>query len=343
SVLYVYSTRDGIWFDPPYQRLGDVWPLPKRQLLIDSILNGFDIPKLYFHEFFPPRSVGGRKRNYAIVDGKQRLHSIFEFIEGRFGLSNDFALFDDPDRELGGATYQDLAKAHPDLKARLDGFVLPIVTIRTADVDLIEDMFSRLNEAVPLNAAEKRNAFGGVLPPIVREIVTHPFFSDRLPFDNKRYRHYELATKFLYFEHYRRLRDTKKIHLDEFVKSYKGSEDALKKRCLRVLDKMAAVFGSEDRLLRPQGMIVLYYFLYHEAIAKRWPSAPSRSLLEKFETLRTTNRSSAEKNVAKADYELLEFERLAQSLNDAVALNYRYAVMRKTVGPPRGRPRVPGD
>src|SRR4051794_41117209 len=95
SVLHVYSLRDQIWVDPPYQRMSDVWPLEKRQLLIDSILNGYDVPKLYFHEFFPTKTVGGKKYKYAIVDGKQRLQSIFTFIEGRFPLAPTMEYLDD--------------------------------------------------------------------------------------------------------------------------------------------------------------------------------------------------------------------------------------------------------
>jgi len=345
SVLYVYSTRDDIWFDPPYQRLGDVWPLQKRQLLIDSILNGFDIPKLYFHEFFPPKTIDGQRRSYAIVDGKQRLQSIFSYIEGSFGLGEDFILFAEPDRQLAGLTYQDLAKTHPDLKARLDGFVLPIITIRTTDPDLIEDMFSRLNEAVPLNAAEKRNAFGGPLPVVIRELAKHKFFNTKLPFDNKRYRHYEIITKFLYFQHSGKLRDTKKVYLDAFVAGFKdaAAASALEKDCLTVLDLMASIFTSGDSLLRAQGMVVLYYYLYMDARKHGWNSMPTRESLDKFEAKRKANRAAAEKDVAKADYELLEFDRLAQSLNDSVTLNFRYAVMRKHVGPAKGRPPILGD
>jgi hypothetical protein len=345
SVLYVYSTRDGIWFDPPYQRMGDVWSLEKRQLLLDSILNGFDIPKLYFHEFFPPKTIAARKRSYAIVDGKQRLRSIFDFIEGTFGLASDFVLFAEPSKKLAGLTYQDLAMSHPDVKARLDGFVLPIVTIRTSDIELIEDMFSRLNEAVPLNAAEKRNAFGGPLPAVIRSLSKHEFFEKKVPFDNRRYRHFEVLTKFLYFQHSGKLRDTKKVYLDAFVSHFRDASAAarLKESCKQVLDNMSTVFIDEDPLLRAQGMIVLYYFLYQDSERGSWHRSPTRSSLESFEEKRKRNRTSAEDDVAQADYELLEFDRLAQSLNDSVALNYRYAVMRKYVGPRTRRPPITGD
>ena len=51
SVWKLYRMRDRIQLDPEYQRLSDIWTLDIRQLLVDTILNGFDVPKLYLHKF----------------------------------------------------------------------------------------------------------------------------------------------------------------------------------------------------------------------------------------------------------------------------------------------------
>lgn len=348
SVLHIYSLRDSIWFDPPYQRQGDIWPEEKRQLLIDSILNGYDMPKLYFHEFFPAKEIDGKKYKYAIVDGKQRLRSIFSFIEGAFTLPDKMEYIPDPDIKPGGMKYAELAREFPNLKTKFDGCVLPIVTILTEDLELIEDMFSRLNEAVPLNAAEKRNAFGGVIPPIVRDMTQHSFFDSKLPFDNRRYRHFDLAVKFLYLAEKDHLVDTKKQHLDEFVKAMRedGSEEKallLATKASEVLDRMAAVFVDADPLLRSVGSVVLYYFLFLDAMMKGWPDSVTRKELNDFEGLRAKNRARAEVDVATADYRLLEYDRFSQSPNDAIALRYRYAVLRQYVGPEAGRPEVPSS
>ena len=48
SILRVYADKNGIQTDPEYQRMGDVWNLDKRQLLIDTILNDFDMPNFTF-------------------------------------------------------------------------------------------------------------------------------------------------------------------------------------------------------------------------------------------------------------------------------------------------------
>jgi hypothetical protein len=84
---------------------------------------------------------------------------------------------------------------------------LSVFVVQTDDVDLIEEMFSRLNEAVPLNAAEKRNPFGGHLPKIVRHIAATPFLGGNL--SNKRYQHRDLAAKMVYLAHHRKIMDSK--------------------------------------------------------------------------------------------------------------------------------------
>ncbi len=67
----------------------------------------------------------------------------------------DFDYLADSKVKAGGLTYQDLATEYPKIKIRFDSYILPVILVETEDNDLIEEMFSRLNEAVPLNAAEK--------------------------------------------------------------------------------------------------------------------------------------------------------------------------------------------
>jgi hypothetical protein len=126
---------------------------------------------LYFHEFPEPRLHDGKKRRYAVIDGKQRLLAVREFINNDFSLPDKFEYLPDPSLDLSNLTYEELAKSFPQVKALFDNYPLAIMVVRTDDVELIEDMFSRLNEAMPLNAAEKRNAFGGPLPPLIRKLA----------------------------------------------------------------------------------------------------------------------------------------------------------------------------
>ena len=150
-------------------------------MLIDSLLNGFDVPKLYFHEFTPAKTINGKRYNYAIIDGKQRLLAIWDFIDGKLALADNFEYLRDESIKAGGLHYNELASRHLAIKTRFDATLLDIVTIRTLDIELIEDMFSRLNEAVPLNAPEKRNAFGGPMPKVITSLAAHAFFTKHIP------------------------------------------------------------------------------------------------------------------------------------------------------------------
>lgn len=332
TILYLYSDRAHIKLDPEYQRMGDIWTTEKRQLLIDSILNGFDIPKIYFHRHSPPIKEKNVLIRYSIIDGRQRLEAIWKFIDGDYPLADDFCFLDDESNKVGALTYSELGKKFPDRKLKFDGYKLPIIWIQTDDLETIEDMFSRLNEAVPLNAPEKRNAFGGPLPGVIRTIARHSFFTKNIPFSNTRYRHYDLATKFLLLESRKALVDTKKVYLDRFVEEWSDKAEnpeltRVQKQTRRTLTSMTQVFTERDYLLRSVGSIVLYYFLFRIALEENWIDKVRRSVLDNFEQQRVQNREIAKQDLGKADYDLMEFDRLIQTPNDAYALNIRFNIL----------------
>ena len=48
DIKWLIQQKEYINFSPSYQRMGGIWNKRQKQMLIDSILNGFDIPKIYF-------------------------------------------------------------------------------------------------------------------------------------------------------------------------------------------------------------------------------------------------------------------------------------------------------
>jgi hypothetical protein len=312
-----------------------VWTLEKRQLLVDSILNGYDIPKIYFHKFSTPKKVARQEYDYAIIDGKQRLETLWRFINGEFTLSNGFEYLHDSSVEAAGFDYNELAQRYPRLKIRFDSFSLSIVTIETDDEELIEDMFSRLNEAVPLSAAEKRNALGGPIPKEIRRLAESAFYRQCIPFSNSRYRHYDLAAKMLFIESEQKVVDTKKAYLDEFVKKWKSHSPAeakkLKAASASVTDVMAKTFNRSDPLLKSIAMVTAYYYVFHIAIAEGWVEEVSRNRFLKFEEQRKENRVTAETDLTSAEYDLIEFDRYAQTPNDYYANEIRLKIILERV------------
>lgn len=147
--------RSAIDDDPPYQRPADRWTLVQRQRFIDSILNGFDVPKLYFHDLRGIR----RTKVYAVVDGKQRLHALWDFVADRFPLADGFAIAGVPHprarhapQPSGGTHWSDF---DPEWRAAFLGTFLAVVLIQDAREGDIAELFFRLNDGVPLSAPER--------------------------------------------------------------------------------------------------------------------------------------------------------------------------------------------
>lgn len=329
SVIMTFLDRASIFLDPVYQRQSDIWSLEKKQLLIDSVINRFDIPKFYFHEFEKPQKIGGKEYKYASIDGKQRLTAIWGFIENDFPLGDKTEYLIDPTVDLRGLTYSELSTKYPKILARFNSRLLALMAVRTDDTELIEEMFTRLNEAMPLNASEKRNAFGGPLPTIIRALPNIQFFTKKLPFTNKRYRHFDLACKFLYLLNIGEPEDTKKVRLDLFVKEFKKKQkmivaQRLKAEAEEVLAEMTKVFVEKDPLLRNVGLVVVYFWLFYTAIQAKKVQIITRKKLIEFESERNENRRVAAIDMEKADYELLRFDWLASSLNDKYTIKFRF-------------------
>ena len=320
---------------PEYQRESDIWNQDKKQLLVDTILNHFDVPKIYLHKFPKTVSEGGSDYEYAVIDGKQRLTTLWAFMEGAFALSNDFDYLSDPTVNAKNMKYADLAKAYPEVKQDFDSFILDVVVIETDEIEIIEDLFSRLNEAVPLNAAEKRNALPGEFPRAIRKLAQHAFFVAKLPFTNTRYRHYDMAAKMLMSEYRGAITDTKKAYLDRFFRETSAIKPAdaevVIQGLVQLLDAMAMVFVDKDPLLQSVGMVTLYYHLFRIGVAAGLDSRIDRQKLLEFNRLRLDNRKVAESDIGKAAYELLEFDRFNQSPNDAIAMKYRLSVLNDRV------------
>ena len=336
SAILTYLDKEKVYMSPVYQREGNIWSMEKKQLLIDSIINHFDIPKLYFHEYLEPKLIRGKKRKYAVIDGKQRLMAIWDFIDNVFPLGDRFEYLPDPTIKLSGLTYRELSDAYPRVKAQFDNWPLAIMMVRTEDTELIEDMFSRLNEALPLNAAEKRNAFGGPLPPFIRKLAKQPFFTRKLPFRNSRYRHFDVACKFLYLSKTCGPAETKKIKLDSFVKDYQLSNEAtsandLFNKAKAVLANMNRLFADSDPLLKNIGTVVAYFIIFQRAAQYGEMSKLNRKRLIEFDKHRESNAEKAAQDITNAEYEFLKFDELTGSVNDEYAIRFRCRLISKFV------------
>jgi len=179
-------TNHKLDFNPEYQR-ESVWTRSQKQLFIDSLLIGIDIPKIYFRE------VDRNGYQYEVVDGQQRLRTISEFLDNQFPLSED----SDPinGKPIAKKYFQDL---ETDLQLELHAISLDIVIMNSSYTDDdIDEMFLRLQNGTPLNAAEKRRAIIGNMVGIVKSLSSHKVFG-LAGFTNKRFAYEDTVAKTLH-------------------------------------------------------------------------------------------------------------------------------------------------
>src|SRR5438132_13242816 len=92
TLSWWYTQRDSIDMKPKYQRRGGIWSTANKAFLIDSILNDFDIPKLYLANFtYASSPLNEHNKQFAVIDGQQRLEAIFDFFENKFPFPTGFA------------------------------------------------------------------------------------------------------------------------------------------------------------------------------------------------------------------------------------------------------------
>lgn len=328
SIGWWYSKRDDIDTNPPYQRRGGLWGSPQKAYLIDSILNEYDIPKIYLADFTIVDSpLNAAKKPYAVIDGRQRLEAIFGFRDDAFPLNDDFVLFSDPSMRLGGMTYSAITDKYPKVADLFREFNIHVMSVITDDEARINDLFVRLNSSKPLTGAEVRNAMTGLVPRVVRSLAAHRLFKCCTRFSTRRGGDKNAAAKILLLEYRGKFVDTKRVHLDRFVKEgvQMGNPDLERAsaRVNRVLDRMAEIFSGRDQLLSSEGAVPLYYWF-----VRTYGNEPTvRQFLQAFDEARDANRKLAQDTPERADQLLLSFEILSRSVNDQASYTRRFEIL----------------
>lgn len=327
-VYTINAERSLFDVDPPYQREAGVWSQEKQQLFLDSLMNGYDIPKLYLREV--TESTRGTPAKYAVVDGKQRLTAIWRFINNDYPTSDDFQWDDAATLCCQAKLFRELPQQARDaLLAR----PLDCVLIATDDEEDIEEMFFRLNNGSPLNAAEKRNAIGGKTVELIRRLATrHRFFADKIAVPPRRMAHHEIAAKCILSGRKGGVTDLKKKFLDNLATQGRNVDDRdiaeLEAAVGRRLDNLCRVFSDRDPLLRKQATVPLYYLLDRHLQVQYALSqyhAKLHTFIENFEAQRVADRALEED---KRDAQLLHFDLLSQQgTNDQGSLEGRVSIL----------------
>ena len=149
-----YSINDFVEWDaakqlelnPRFQRR-PVWTEKAKSYLMDTILRGKPIPKIFIRQKI---NVSTKTSTRDVVDGQQRLRTILSFVKDGFVVSKR------QNPEYGGLRFSQLPE---EIQAQVLAYEISVdLLINLPDPEVL-DIFSRLNSyAVILNEQEKINA-----------------------------------------------------------------------------------------------------------------------------------------------------------------------------------------
>ena len=156
--------RDGsLELNPNFQRR-PVWKKGAKSYLIDTILRGLPMPIIFLRDL--QSNLSTYKASRDVVDGQQRLRTIFSFIDPKllkdFNERDVFSISKTHNKEFAGKHFNDLPLG---MKQRILDYQFSVHSF-PADTDDREilQIFARMNATgVKLNAQELRNAefYGG--------------------------------------------------------------------------------------------------------------------------------------------------------------------------------------
>lgn len=267
----VYSINDFLQWDdnqelvlsPKYQRKA-VWNEKAQSYLIDTIIRGLPIPQVFIRQKIDTQL---RKTTREIIDGQQRLRAILKFYKDELPIMRIH------NAELAGKIYSDLSE---DEKLSFLDYQIPVELIKSADDNVIYDMFMRVNtNSVTLNRQELRNAkYWGDLKVLAYTLSStwRSFFQEFKIFKDAQF------IRMLDVEFVSRLlrviiegikTDTPKA-LDDFYGNYESLEnlDEIDRKFNHVLGKMKEIFIDElystDYFNKPNYFFTLFCFILYQ-------------------------------------------------------------------------------
>lgn len=158
-----WNTNKRLELRPDFQR-NEVWSHSAQIMLIDTILKGIPIPKIYI------KSIMKDGNTYRVViDGQQRLTAILKFVENEFVLKKPYV------GEYVNCHFSDLPS---DVQNEFLRYKIDINEIFNPTYEEIRDLYSRVNKyTVQLNKQELRRAdFPGDFIYLAEELAEIKFF-----------------------------------------------------------------------------------------------------------------------------------------------------------------------
>jgi hypothetical protein len=226
SIKTLVEKKDKINQQPQWQR-GDTWKTDRQQLLIDSTLLGFDIPKIYLW-----KTNNDSMCDYAVADGQQRLRAIWGFIEDKYGL------FKSEGKPWYGLPFSKLSKEHHD---QILAFKVAITEVEASPAE-IRELFARLQRGVALTPAQIRNSLPSAIGDVIRAMALNHKFMMNSPITADGFKRDDYLAHAFVLQLKGGACDLKAHDLNELYKTYSSSVSP------KIITQVTAVLDYMDRM-----------------------------------------------------------------------------------------------
>lgn len=149
------------------QRREGVWGKDAKSLLIDSLLRGYIVNPVYMIS---------EGKNQYVIDGVQRLDTVFSYLNDAFALSKNLKSveIEGETYEISGKKFSKLDEPVQDALREAQITVYDITEYTDKDV---REMFARINAGKPLNTVQRMTPImSDYFSDAVSAIIEHPFF-----------------------------------------------------------------------------------------------------------------------------------------------------------------------
>ena len=176
--------REKINFEHIIQR-SYCWERSRKSSLIESMILGYPIPAVFAKRVDDETIEAGKKSSniYYIMDGKQRLSTVKEFLNDEFALTklNPITYFDNESGEevsidISGMKFSELPDGLQDL---LNTTMFNVVYFDNLTKEEERELFKRLNAGKPLSAKNKTLASAKNIEELL-DIGSHELFGEML-------------------------------------------------------------------------------------------------------------------------------------------------------------------
>ena len=264
----MYDEKETLSFNHPIQRQSAQWDNEQQSLLIHSMLANFPVPAVYVHktESIEVDAKGKHSYTYSVLDGKQRMTTVFSFINGEYALSEDI-----PDVEIEDVTYEIAGKYFEDLDEDVQQEILRfrfnIQAFEDVTDEMIEDIFFRLNNSTPLTKSQKARPLMGVENSIfINDILAGRFFTEKCTFSKMQLKRSDdmctllqgmmlLDNKYTDYD-FSSISADEVMNYSQYIKN--NYPDECKDRLKRIIGFLNNVFYMKDKNLKKVNIPVLF-------------------------------------------------------------------------------------